>query len=201
MSLQADLQAAVDKASAASAKLHAVVHGDGASTVETEGGPIKTVAKAIADIEASLDAGRAELDGKVATASASEEAAAASEAKSRQWAEESEDAEVEAGAFSARHHAVKASAHRQKAESWADAAINHEVEPDRYSARHWAEQARILAQGGAEFHGLGVAADGTLVWTHSTAGNFVADNYDVWWLAPVGITLSINELGHLEVRI
>ena len=201
MSLQADLQAAVDRASAASQKLHAVVHGDAASTVETEAGPVKTVAKAIADIEASLEAGRSELDGKVAAAAASEEAAAASEAKSRQWAEETEDVEVEAGAFSARHHAVKASAHREKAESWAESPVDAEVEPDRYSARHWAEQARLFANGGAEFHGLTVGNDGSLVWTHGTAGSFAVTDFDVWWLVPPGVSLSIDELGHLEARI
>ena len=69
MSLQTDLQAAVDKAQAASGKLHDVVNGDAASTVATESGPVKTVAKAIADIEADIDASRAELDQKVADAS------------------------------------------------------------------------------------------------------------------------------------
>jgi hypothetical protein len=200
MSLQADLQAAVDRASAASQKLHAVVHGDAASTVETESGPVKTVAKAMADTEASLDAGRAELDAQVAAA-ASEDAAAASEAKSRQWAEEAEDMEVEAGAFSARHHAVKASAHQEKAELWAEAPVDQEVESDRYSARHWAEQARLFANGGAEFHGLTVEDDGSLVWTHGTAGSFVVADFDVWWLVPPGVSLSINDLGHLEARI
>ncbi len=71
MSLQTDLQAAVDKAQAASGKLHDVVNGDAASTVATESGPVKTVAKAIADIEADIDASRAELDQKVADAAGS----------------------------------------------------------------------------------------------------------------------------------
>ncbi|MFN4282441.1 MAG: hypothetical protein ACK4NA_07360 [Alphaproteobacteria bacterium] len=75
MSLQTDLQAAVDKAQAASGKLHDVVNGDAASTVATESGPVKTVAKAIADIEADIDASRAELDQKVADAAGSATAA------------------------------------------------------------------------------------------------------------------------------
>ena len=54
MTMQTDLQAAVDKATAASAKLHDVVHGDAVSTVTTETGPVKTVAKAVADIEADI---------------------------------------------------------------------------------------------------------------------------------------------------
>jgi len=75
MSLQTDLQAAVDKAQAASDKLHDVVNGDTASTVETESGPVKTVAKAVADIEADIEARRVELDQKVADAASSAGAA------------------------------------------------------------------------------------------------------------------------------
>lgn len=76
MTMQTELQAAVDKATAASAKLHEVVHGDATSTVATESGSIKTVAKTIADIEADIDASRIELDQKVTDAATS---AAASE--------------------------------------------------------------------------------------------------------------------------
>lgn len=86
MSLQTDLQAAVEKAQAASGKLHDVVHGDAASTVATESGPVKTVAKAIADIEADIDASRAELDQKVADAAASAAAAAADADRAEQSA-------------------------------------------------------------------------------------------------------------------
>jgi len=75
MTMQTDLQAAVDKATAASAKLHDVVHGDAVSTVATESGPVKTVAKAVADIEADIDASRTELDQKVTDAAASATAA------------------------------------------------------------------------------------------------------------------------------
>jgi hypothetical protein len=56
MTMQSDLQAAVDRASAASLKLHAVIHGDAVSTVETENGPVKTLAKAISEIETEFSA-------------------------------------------------------------------------------------------------------------------------------------------------
>ena len=78
MTMQTDLQAAVDKAASASAKLHAVVHGDAASTVETDNGPVRTVAGTIADNQAAIAASRAELDQKVADASGSAQAASAS---------------------------------------------------------------------------------------------------------------------------
>jgi hypothetical protein len=77
MTLQTDLQAAVSKATAAAQKLHDVAHGDAVSTVATENGPVKTVAKTIADNEAEIAASRAELDQKVADAAASAAAAAA----------------------------------------------------------------------------------------------------------------------------
>jgi len=80
MTMQTDLQAAVDKATAASAKLHEVVHGDAVSTVATETGAVKTVAKALADIDDTLLASMAELDQKVFDASSSENNAAASAA-------------------------------------------------------------------------------------------------------------------------
>lgn len=86
MTLQTDLQAAVDKASAAAQKLHDVVHGNAASTVATENGPVKTVAKTIADNEADIAASRAELDQKVADAAASAAAAAADADRAEQAA-------------------------------------------------------------------------------------------------------------------
>ncbi|MEW5729140.1 MAG: hypothetical protein AB1918_15025, partial [Pseudomonadota bacterium] len=55
--LQEQLQDAVAKAGAAADKLHQVVHGGAAATVATEGGTVKSVAKALADIEAALQAG------------------------------------------------------------------------------------------------------------------------------------------------
>jgi hypothetical protein len=76
MTLQTDLQAAVTKSTAAAQKLHDVVHGNAASTVETDNGPVKTVAKTIADNETEIAASRAELDQKVADAAASAAAAA-----------------------------------------------------------------------------------------------------------------------------
>ena len=54
MSLQTDLQTAIAKVTADGALLHDIVHGDAASTVVTESGPVKTVAKAIADVVAAF---------------------------------------------------------------------------------------------------------------------------------------------------
>lgn len=51
MTLQTDLETAVAQVQADAAKLHDVVHGDANTTVQTEGGGVKTVAKTIQEIE------------------------------------------------------------------------------------------------------------------------------------------------------
>ena len=56
MSLEADLLAAAARVQTDSRLLHEIVHGDAASTVATEGGSIKTVAKTIEDMEAGASA-------------------------------------------------------------------------------------------------------------------------------------------------
>ncbi len=56
MTIEADLRAAADRAHADSLLLHEIVHGDAQTTVTTENGPVKSVAKTIIDVEASVDA-------------------------------------------------------------------------------------------------------------------------------------------------
>lgn len=50
MTLQSDLETAVAKAATDSGLLHDIVHGDATTTVTTENGPIKSVAKALSEI-------------------------------------------------------------------------------------------------------------------------------------------------------
>lgn len=79
MTLQTDLAAAVEKVTADSALLHSVVHGPAtgdASMVPTEGGPVKTVARAVADAEEILHQEAGDLVGAVAAAREAREAAA-----------------------------------------------------------------------------------------------------------------------------
>ncbi len=54
MTIEADLRMAVSRADADSRVLHDIVHGDATEAVTTEGGTVKTVAKAIGDVEASV---------------------------------------------------------------------------------------------------------------------------------------------------
>lgn len=120
MTMQTDLRAAVDKAAAASAKLHDVVHGDAVSTVATESGPVKTVAKAIADIEADIDAGRTELDQKVADAAAS--VAAAETARTASEAAETASDTARLGAEAAQAGALTSEANTDTAKIAAEVA-------------------------------------------------------------------------------
>ena len=75
MSIETDLRAAADKATADSLLLHQIVHGDVETTVSTEGGPVKTIAKAINDVEASVAASTATITQAVGDAEASRAAA------------------------------------------------------------------------------------------------------------------------------
>ena len=68
MNLETELRAAVSRADADSRLLHEIVHGDVIATVDTEGGPVKTVAKAIGDVEAGVAAAATVVtDGVAAT--------------------------------------------------------------------------------------------------------------------------------------
>ena len=81
MNLETELRAAVSRADADSRLLHEIVHGDAAATVDTEGGPVKTAAKAIGDVEASVAAAASTVTEGVAQAeTARDEAVAARDA-------------------------------------------------------------------------------------------------------------------------
>lgn len=79
MTLQTDLAAAVAKVTADSTLLHKVVHGPAMgsdSQVVTEGGAVKTVARAVADAEEILHREAGDLVGAVAAAREAKDAAA-----------------------------------------------------------------------------------------------------------------------------
>ena len=75
MTIEADLRAAVSRADTDSRLLHDIVHGDATETVTTEGGTVKTVAKAIDDVEVSVAAAASTVTDGVADAEAARDAA------------------------------------------------------------------------------------------------------------------------------
>ncbi|MFN4229849.1 hypothetical protein [Parvibaculum sp.] len=95
---EAEATALVEQLEDDAATLHAIVHGGADAVVPTEGGNVKSAAKAIADMEAELDAALDDATGAVG----------ASVVKAEEWAEKAEDAEVEPGKYSAKHWAAKA---------------------------------------------------------------------------------------------
>ena len=77
MTIEADLRAAVSRADTDSRLLHDIVHGDATETVTTEGGTVKTVAKAIDDVEVSVAAAASTVTDGVADAEAARDEALA----------------------------------------------------------------------------------------------------------------------------
>ena len=75
MNLETELRAAVSRADTDSRLLHDIVHGDATETVTTEGGTVKTVAKAIGDVEAGVAVAATVVTEGVATSEAARDAA------------------------------------------------------------------------------------------------------------------------------
>ena len=75
MNIETQLRAAVSRADTDSRLLHEIVHGDAAATVDTEGGPVKTVAKAIGDVEAGVAVAATVVTDGVAASEAARDAA------------------------------------------------------------------------------------------------------------------------------
>jgi hypothetical protein len=75
MTIETDLRAAADRAHADSLLLHEIVHGDAQTTVITENGLVKSVAKTIVDVEASVAAHMTDITQAVDAADAAQTAA------------------------------------------------------------------------------------------------------------------------------
>ena len=98
MTIEADLRAAAARADADSRLLHEIVHGDAATTVDTEGGPVKSVAKAIGDVETGVaGAAAAVAQGVAAAEAARDQAIAARDAAQAAGVDLASDAETESG--------------------------------------------------------------------------------------------------------
>jgi hypothetical protein len=114
MTLQSDLNAAVAKVTADGSLLHRIVHGPadgGDSLVITEGGPVKTLARVVADAEALIANQAGDLTEAVVSAQAADQAARISA--------ETADAQATLAALSAEAAADQA---RQAAQTVSNAA-------------------------------------------------------------------------------
>ena len=77
MNIETQLREAAARAETDSRLLHDIVHGDATATVDTEGGPVKTVAKAIGDVEAGVAVAATVVTDGVAASEARDAAQAA----------------------------------------------------------------------------------------------------------------------------
>ena len=81
MTIETQLREAAARADADSRVLHEIVHGDATRTVTTEGGAVKTVAKAVRDVESAVaGAATTVTNGLAATEAARDEAIEARDA-------------------------------------------------------------------------------------------------------------------------
>lgn len=97
--LQEQLQTAVAQTTADSGLLHTIIHGDASTTVPTEAGPVKSVAKVISENQTTLAASIASVTTKRDEAVASAEAASSSAAQAATSASQASVAQTQAEGF------------------------------------------------------------------------------------------------------
>lgn len=150
MTIQTQLEAAVAQASVDSDLLHQIVHGGSTSTVTTEGGPVRTLAKLIADKDAEINQATDGLleqsTALAASAALSEAAAASSEAAAQGSAQQALASETAA------HASMEAAALSELAA--ADSATNAASSEALALAHKNAAAASQSAAAGSEAHAL-----------------------------------------------
>jgi hypothetical protein len=176
MTLQTDLQDAVARVQTDSQILHNIVHGDNQTLVPTEGGNVKTVAKAIKDINDTIVQG---LDDLGAAGEQLAEAVAATEGFRDEAAELVEEALVIANAL---HLPVDLTGKAGKLLA---------VKED--------ESGFDVIESKGVFYGL--RKNGAKLEAVSGEGTFVAKNFPVWFITLPGVDFSIGPNGHLHINI
>lgn len=176
MTLQSDLQDAVARVRSDSQTLHDIVHGDDETLVETEGGPVKTVAKAIKDINDTIEQGLNDLG---ASGEQLAEAVAATEGFRDEAAELVEEAVVIANAL---HLPVDLTGKAGKLLA---------VKED--------ESGFDVIESKGVFYGL--RKNGAKLEAVSGEGTFVAKDFPVWFITLPGVDFSIDPNGHLHINI
>ncbi len=176
MTLQTDLQEAVARVQNDSQVLHNIVHGDNQTLVPTEGGDVKSVAKAIKDIEDTIQQGLSDLG-----------------AAGEQLAEAVADAE------DFRDQATEAA---QTAQTLANA-LNLPTDLAGKAGRLLAVKEDESGYEPIESKGVfyGLRKDGAKLQAVSGDGTFVAKEFPVWFITLPGVDFSIGPDGHLLINI
>ena len=214
--LQEQLQAAVVQTTTDSGLLHAIVHGDATTTVTTEGGPVKSVAKVITENQelltnslTTLTTMRNEAVSSAAASAESEGAAAASEtaaaasalaadtsaaealaSENAAAASESNASDFEAAAEASRNAAALSESHA--ADSAAAAAVSEaNAEASEMAAGVSAASASSSA-GSASSSALGAAASAAAA-AASAAGQLFAEVVDIFHAdSPFAVPVTSN---------
>lgn len=176
MTLQSDLQDAVARVQTDSQTLHDIIHGDDETVVDTEGGPVKSPAKAIKDIKAFIQAGLSDLG---STSEQLAQAVAATEGFRDEAAQLVEDAETIANAL---HLPIDLTGKAGKLLA---------VKED--------ESGFDVIESKGVFYGL--RKNGAKLEAVSGEGTFVAATFPVWFITLPGVDFSIGPNGHLHINI
>lgn len=176
MTLQTDLQDAVARVESDSQILHNIIHGDDQTEVPTEGGNVKTPAKAIKDIEATIQAGLTDL-----------------EATADQLADAVDTVSQKAD---------EAETHAQTAQNLANS-LNLPTDLNGRAGQLLAinetEDGYEPIESKAVFYGL--RKDGAKLIAVSGEGTFDASEFPVWMVGLPGMNYAVNENGHLLINI
>ena len=176
MTLQTDLQNAVDKAKTDTELLHNIVHGDDKTVITTEGGEVKSPAKLITDIEQTIQSKLTDLD-KTAN-------------------------KFDQAINSAGKQATKAQHYAQKAENIAGGLnLPHNLrgQAGKLLAVNQSEDGYDTVQSKTVFYGLRKQDKKLIVETGN--GLFDIKRFCGWIVTLQGVKFSIADNGHLFINI
>lgn len=177
MTIQTDLQEAIARIQADTLILHNIVHGNNTAVITTEGGPVKTAAKAIKDIQ---DSAQAVIDGITGTGNELNEILSVAQA----YRNEAEDFAEEAQ--------LLASSLNLPADLTGLARMMLAVKEDESGYEPVASVSRFY----------GIKKVGAKLIAESGDGTFNAAEYVFWFITLPGVSFTVNNAsGHLQIVI
>ncbi len=176
MTLQTDLQDAVTRVESDSQILHNIIHGNDQTTVNTENGNVKTPAKAIKDIEDTIQAGLTDIG-----------------AVGPQLNQAIDQAEI---------YAQDAQGHAQTAQNIASSLnlpSDLTGQAGKLLAINETEDGYEPIASKAVFYGL--RRQGSKLIAETGEGTFDASQFPVWMVTLPGLNFTVNGDGHLLINI
>lgn len=176
MTLQTELQDAIARIQADTLILHNIIHGNNTTEVTTEGGPIKTVAKAIKDVEDDI---QVILENISTTGVEINQIVTQVEG----FRDEAEDAAQAAHGYAVGLN-LPTNLTGLARQMLAVKADESGYEPVASVSRFY-----------------GIKKDGAKLIAESGDGSFNADDYVFWFITLPGVSFSVNAYGHLQIII